>query len=1131
MLTRAFVRSAALPETQPLTMSGSATPRLSPSRMNDFLGCEYRTWIDIERAAGRIELDRVPRPDAELILERGRRHERRFLEELEAAGEDVLRLEGDNPAEQARLTGEAMRAGRGVIHQACFLHDGWIGYADFLVRVEEPSRDWGWSYEVHDAKLARHPKPNYIFQLLFYTDQVERIQGTRPGRMHLILGDGERPPFAPDEFDAYAAQVRAHFLARRGELAAGAAPAYPYPVADCDFCPWWKHCADKRRDDDHLSGVAQLQRRQGLRLEEAGVHTVTGVAELAAGTRVPRLAQATVESLRLQAGLQVRSRGLAVPLHELREFGHGRGFARLPAPSAGDVFFDFEGDPYWGDEGLEYLFGTVFLEQGEWRYRPLWAHDEAEERRAFEEWMRWITARLAAYPDMHVFHYNHYEPTALKRLMSRYGTCEHEVDELLRRQVFADLYTVVRQALRVGTASYGLKAIEALYEFKRAPELTGGAGAARTYEDWRETGDPRALPRIAAYNEDDCRSTLALRDWLQLRSDAAGFDLAALDPIAERELTDEQRARAAQRTALRDALSDPDDPARQRMADLIDYHRREEKPQWWAYFARLAMTPEELCDEDSEAIGRLQPAEDVPPREYKQSWEHPLRFPPQEWKLSPGNLLDPETGKNVNVVEIDDARGLVWVRRGKRFQSAPLPRAIAPGEPYKTYAQQDAIVAIAERVRDHGLERDAAVDLLAGRAPRMRAGAPALSAGPVDLAVLADQVASLSDSALFIQGPPGTGKTYTGGRVAAELMRRGLRVGVAATSHKAIQNLLREVEAAAAEIGHAFSGVKKSSDGNPESRYDTDRIRSEDDKAAIVSASDHLIAGTAWLWADESMRGAVDVLFVDEAGQVSLADAMAMSRGAGSVVLLGDPQQLAHVSQGTHPRGSGRSVLEHLLGAHNTVPPDRGVLLETTWRMHPAVCEFVSRTMYDGRLRPVDGCELQTVDSPGLSGVGLRMLEVPHADNRQTAPEEAERIAAEFAALSTQGRWRDRHGEWHELTLEDILVVAPYNAQVRCLKDKLPPGARVGTVDKFQGQQAPVVFFSMTSSSGEDIPRGMDFLFSRNRLNVAVSRAQALSVVVCSPRLKWARCAGVEQMRLVNMLCRFGESACASARP
>jgi uncharacterized protein len=250
-----------------------------------------------------------------------------------------------------------------------------------------------------------------------------------------------------------------------------------------------------------------------------------------------------------------------------------------------------------------------------------------------------------------------------------------------------------------------------------------------------------------------------------------------------------------------------------------------------------------------------------------------------------------------------------------------------------------------------------------------------------------------------------------------------------------------------------------------------------------------------------------------------------VAQGACSVVLLGDPQQLAHVSQGTHPHGSGASVLEHLLGEHDTVPPDRGVLLDRSWRMHPDVCRFVSDTMYDSLLEPIDGLERQTVSSPGLAGAGLRLLEVDHRDNRQTSDEEAAAIAEAIAAFTAGGSWTDRHGAEHPLTLDDILVVAPYNAQVRRLRGALPAGARVGTVDKFQGQEAPIVFFSMTSSSGEDVPRGMDFLFSRNRLNVAVSRAQVMAVVVCSPRLLWTPCATVGQMRLVNMLCRFARAA------
>jgi uncharacterized protein len=351
------------------------------------------------------------------------------------------------------VTERAMRDGVDVIHQAKFVDGDWTGIADFLIRVEAPSDLGDFSYEVHDAKLGRTARPTYVFQLLFYTDQVQRIQGERPKRMHLILGDGERPPFAPEEFDAYAREVTRHFLARRGELEAGAEPDYPYPVGECAICPWWKRCADQRRADDHLSLVAGLQRRQGLKFEAAGVRTLPGVVEI---SRVPGVSGDTLDGLRQQARLQVASRGLDVAVHEFLEPEPGKGFARLPAPSPGDVFFDFEGDPFYGRDGLEYLFGTGFFEGGSWRYWPLWATDEAGERANFEAWMAWITDRLATHPDLHIFHYNHYEPTTLKALMQRYGTCEEQLDELLRRLVMVDLFAVVKQAMRIGTEAYGL---------------------------------------------------------------------------------------------------------------------------------------------------------------------------------------------------------------------------------------------------------------------------------------------------------------------------------------------------------------------------------------------------------------------------------------------------------------------------------------------------------------------------------------------------------------------------------------------------------------------------------------------------------------------------------------------------
>ena len=351
-------------------------------------------------------------------------------------------------------------------------------------------------------------------------------------------------------------------------------------------------------------------------------------------------------------------------------------------------------------------------------------------------------------------------------------------------------------------------------------------------------------------------------------------------------------------------------------------------------------------------------------------------------------------------------------------------------------------------------------------------------------------------------------------------MRLGRRIGVTATSHKAIHNLVAEIETAAREERFTFRGLKKGD------AYDRPFVTTSGNQAHFSEPDEDvlLLAGTAWLFGRDDMEGVVDMLFVDEAGQASLADALALGTCARNVVLLGDPQQLGQVSQGIHRDGASASVLEHLLGDEDTVPPDRGLFLSRTWRMRPDVCRFISETSYEGRLHSVLACERQRIDSPGLSGTGLRWLPVVHEGNRGSSVEEADRIAAELERL-IGGTFTDCDGRERRLGWNDVLVVTPYNAQVRCLRRRLGPNARIGTVDKFQGQEAPVVFFSMATSSGEDLPRNLEFLFSRNRLNVAISRAQSLAVLVASPKLLEIHCRTIEQMRMVNALCRFVEEA------
>ena len=1060
----------------------------SPSALNRFLGCEYRTHLDILERRGELDAERKP-PEMELLFERGDRHEDEVVAQMVADGWEVVALDDDGATreERAERTLTAMREGRQVLHQGCFLHDGWVGYPDFLVRVEEPSDLGAWSYEVSDAKLGSTPRPKHIFQLIFYNQQLERLQGRRPSRMRLILGDGTQPEFRAEEFEAYAEDVRAMFVERLAVLESRSpdpAVAYPYPVGDCEFCHWWHVCQAKRRADDHLSLVANLHRGQGLK-----------------------------------------------PAAET-------GLARLPEPSPGDVHFDFEGDPYWGDEGLEYLFGTVFERDGEPTYWPLWAESRAQEKATFEEWMEWITERLVAFPDLHVFHYNAYETVALKKLVARHATREHEVDELLRRKVFVDLYGITRQAIRAGVGSYGLKGMEAVFGFERNAELRGAVGSMKQWQAFQGDGDRRHLDSIALYNRDDCLSTRALYAWLLDRRPEAeaqwNVTIGALRSEPPKPLSDKAIAYLERLEELRPRLTAglPDDEhdddseqrARRTTFDLLGYHRREDKPAWWALFDRREKSAAQLRHDDGDALGELTVVEG--PEAVKRSLQWTLSFPAQEHKLGAGSADDPDADGSGTIISLDeDARTLVY-KRGARAGDQP-PTRLVPTGPYKTDAQVDALFRFAERVAAEGTDPcgslDAGTDLLLRRPPRFRAGTPPLRSEPFDLERLRAQVRGLDGSVLVIQGPPGTGKTYTGARIAVDLLSRGMRVGGMATSHKAINNLLSAIDAAADEAQISFRGWKKGRE--EDHRYESDRVAFGAERPSEEDGPVTLVGGTAWHWAHEDQLSAVDVLLIDESGQVSLADALAVSQAATNVVLLGDPQQLAHVSQGTHPLDAGASVLGHLLDGARTIAPDRGVFLDTSWRMHPAVCSFISGAMYDGRLKAHPGCEGHRIDSPGLSGSGLRLLACEHDDNRGRSPEEAELIAAEVVRLLDGGTYVSREKGLQALTLEDILVVAPYNAQVRCLRAKLPAGARVGTVDKFQGQEAPVVLFSMTSSSGDDVSRGMSFLFSRNRLNVAVSRAQALAVVVCSPRLLTARCSTVDDMRLVNMLCRFARAA------
>ncbi|MFN0156348.1 MAG: TM0106 family RecB-like putative nuclease [Gaiella sp.] len=1095
------------------------TLSLSPSDLSAYLACSHLTTLAHEVARGVRPEPHTREALTELVAEKGEQHEQRFLEHLRTQGLNVAEIElpkADDAFETAHAaTVAAMRAGVEVIYQATFSRDGWRGRADFLIRLDEPSDLGDWSYEPYDTKLARSAKASAVLQLAWYASEVAQVQGRMPDFLHVVLGTSEIEKYRPDDVAAYLRHADDRLRSHVRDTPA----TYPWPCEHCQRCDFAVVCHEQWKQDDHLTRVASIRRDVIEKLGTAGVTTLTGLAESLPGLAVRRLAAPMLERLQDQAGLQLHRENTGEIRVHLLPVEPGRGFGLLPPPSPGDVFFDMEGDPFFDPAaGLEFLFGVLWREPGGAKvYRALRAHDRDSEKVAFEAFVDLVYERLAADPGMHVYHYAAYEPSTLSRLMGEHATREEEIDDLLRREVLVDLLQVVRQSLRAGVPSYSLKEIEQPF-FTRVADVGSGNEAVVEFERWLEDRKPERLAAIEAYNEEDCHATLELRDWLLARRLDAIREQGVEIPFREPpERAGPEPEGAADETArLREELlaAATGGDGRELCARLLDYHQREARPGWWWYFRRMAMTDDELLD-DREALGCLvhdgRPPVDLSianPRSRSLEWS--FNFPPQQHHFDDGNHGDDphESGTAWIVSEIDNATGTLVLKRGKDYASDRLPTALVPGGPYTTKAQQQALRRLAESM----LAGDGRYPHL-GKVLRRE---PPLVGARVQRAEIDEQRAlldQLDNSYLVVQGPPGSGKTYRGARLITHLLRQKRRVGIVAQSHKVIHNLLDAVEQAAAKERVEFKGVKKGGD------YESAHVK-QGDIAALADPEVLLFAGTAWFLAREAFDGQLDTLVIDEAGQYSLADALACGTSARRLVVLGDPMQLAQVTQGVHPDGSGASVLEHLLGAeHTTIPEHMGVFLEQTRRMHPDVCRFVSEAFYESRLGTIPECaERSTSD-----GVGVRWLPVPHEGNRVDSEAEANEIAAEIERLLEH--------TLHDGTVRrpirerDVMVVAPYNAQVRLLRERLPAGVEVGTVDKFQGREAVVVFYSMASSSGEDVPRGLDFLLSRNRLNVAVSRAQCLAYVVCSPRLLDVDCRTIEHVHLANALCRFVELA------
>jgi predicted RecB family nuclease len=1113
---------------------------VSPTDLTKSLACDHLIRLDLEVARGERPKPPQGGEELEILFRRGLEHETAYKQSLLDRGLEVVEVALEGQGRGALQAAEAetvrlMEAGADVVYQGTFFDGQWRGHADFLVKRSDRPGRWGWSYDVADTKLARRLKVPALLQMAAYAERLAVLQEISPERLTVVTGDGVERHYAFDQCASYARRVRAQLLQKVTAIG----DTRPEPVEHCGQCRWQPGCRQQWRDEDHLSLVAFMRRDHQRALEEAGIGTVRGLGERAWDQLPATIGEPSRRRLAQQARLQLVERDTEQPVYELLEPEVGRGLALLPTPSPGDVFFDIEGDPFVGEHGLEYLWGIV--QHG--TFTPYWATRPEQEKATFEALVDRAMAAWAADPAMHIYHYAPYEPSRLTSLAARYATREAEVDQLLRGERLIDLYAVVRQCLRVSKESYSIKKLEAFYWRDREEGVADALGSVVAFERWLVEQDDALLEDIRRYNEDDCRSTQALRDWLEeLRVEGGGDAVYARPEHSDGQPSDGQQQLIDEVAQLQadllegvpDLDRDDEQQGRWLLAGLLDWHRRESLPEWWEYYDRLEQTDEELV-QDAAALGLLSSFEHSGTVDRSNLWR--ATFPPQETKLGPGETkyLDPRTQKPVGtIVEISPEEGWLVVRRGKRMPAPDAP-SLVPGKPLDDREQRSRLRDLARDVLQQSVaseraEGRAARDLLLRRPPRVAGGLEG-PAGDSATSAVARCAVGLDAGLLPVQGPPGTGKTYAGAQMVLRLVADGKRVGICGFSHKVISNLLDEVCKVARETGQPVRAMQKADDSDRCSSGEvTCTGDAKDIEAALAANEVDVVAGTAWLFARAAMQGHLDVLVVDEAGQMSLANVLAVAGAARSMVLLGDPQQLAQPVKGTHPEGADASALEHLLAGEATIPPGRGILLDTTFRMHPDVADFVSRLSYDALLAGAESCHNQRLVSPTfLGGTGLRYLPVVHEHNSAASDEEADAVARVVREVLRDGRWVDGTGCERELRASDILVLAPFNAHVHRLRHRLgnlvDAGVRVGTVDKFQGQEAPLVIYSLASSTAEDAPRDLGFLYSLNRFNVAISRARGVIALVCSPELLTPIVKKPENLRLVNALCRFVEEA------
>jgi uncharacterized protein len=1175
--------------------------------------CDHCTSLAVARTLGipdvmAILKEYLEAPDEETLAQKyGVLFEAALMAELEAS---VAPGVVGAPAKEGDLqqTIELMQSGIPIIYQGglerTFGQTLFRGRPDFLVRHDwellfvdgkltaKVRDDFDSSqinkYVAYDAKYGGAAKPAYLLQVGLYVDALDALGFKAEGVRHgLVLGSRTIETYEEIEIVPVMRLARGK-IAKVIEAAEQAKAdndlehfsaselSWHCPAkSNCDICEYPELCKKDRLAKDDLVQVANITQSQIARLSTEGIKTMRELAAATDSQRPAKMTEETYNKVRRQASAQVESIDTGMPVSHLLP---DSAIQFLPPRSGLDIFFDFEGFPYYTERGgLEYLFGNYDWGSGKNEkvarddlFTEFWAHDRDEEKIAFEQFMLWAMDRMKRDPKAHIYHYANYEQAALKRLANRHGVFEQEVDWLIKTGRLVDMFTIVRNSLVVGEDSYSIKKLERHYEFERSSDVLKASASIDEYDRWRGlvaiVNDPsvseekkadaqaeaeKVYGELRLYNLEDVWSTRELYRWLEgmegacSKFDEPDFDSGDEEQRKSNKSIEELAALQAQTQALFDKVADHEwgiDPEADYRAQIwlalthsILYYKREDVMYWADLNMRVAMEDEALeAERGGGVIRNLVELERIPKERKDGRLYEEITY---RAELDPDDLFNPKDGLKIAVRYKDSKKiqrwdfGVVKEVAGSSitFTRDPsdksmdlIPNAIIDALHIPTTSKQAALLNLATAIAaDWGTPQNepprgpAIMDILMRRPPKLKGLDRLPKADSNDyLPAVKEAIKALDNSVLAIQGPPGSGKTYLASRTIKDLVAAGKRVGVAANSHSAVENLLE----ACLDAGVSPENiVKYQRAGETDRPWTVKKTVSAVGTHMKKALGGYVVGGTNFFFCNKDITPyKLDYLFIDEAAQFSLVDCMAVSAMADNIVLMGDPLQLPQVVLAVHPGGVENSALGHYMGDYSILPSRMGYFIEVTRRLHPEVNHAVSWLAYEGKLRSHEITKTHVIEGHEQ---GLITVPVAHKGNSTSSEEEAVEVLRLVKSL-----YRDDQQN-------SVLVVAAYNAQVDLLRQTLDQAGytedkvMVGTVDKFQGREGMAVIYSFAASSSFDAPRGLEFLLDRNRLNVAISRAKATCYIVFSETLLESQFKSVAEVKAVSRLAGLLEMA------